>query len=189
MKVSQKSWIEIANEQVHIADVLASQGVRVPDSVRMGATKKVHCPFGFYHSDGGYSKAMRIYGSANSAYCFSCSKRYSPVTLSAAIWDCSWTSAAFRLLDDAGFKPKSLKERWVEATTPEENKPDLIVLSEALKMYCSGICNTWAVTQLDEVVADKLNKCLSLLNSVKTHDDADKWLQICKQVMSRVLTS
>lgn len=187
MLLRQKSWIDTANEYVHIADVLLSLEIFVPESVKSGGTKKVHCPFGFYHSDNGLSKAMRVYGNSNTAYCFSCSKSYSPVTLAAAAWDCSWNNAAFRLLEDAGFKPKSLKERWAEATTQEVNKPDLIALGDALKTYCSTIYPNWNVVQLKDSVGGKLNKCLSLLDLVNTDEEAEKWLSICKLIMSTQL--
>jgi len=183
----QKSWIDEANERIDISDVLTSLGIFVPESVRNGGNKKVFCPFGFYHSDGGITKAMRVYKASNTVYCFSCSKRYSPVTLAAAKWDCSWHNAAFRLLEDAGFKPKTLEERWAEATAQVVVKPDVLSLADALKMYCSGISSEWATKQLDENVAETLNKCLGLLNIVETNEDAAKWLDACKKVMSKLL--
>jgi hypothetical protein len=183
------SWIEQADENVNIADLLTSIGVFVPDTIRDGGNKKVHCPFGFYHSDGGNAKAMKVYYSANSAYCFSCSKRYSPVSLAAAHWDCSFVAAAMRLLEDAGFKPKTLKERWTEATTPVENKPDLIALADALKMFCSGVSGDWKLAQYSDDVAIKLSRCLELLNNVKTDEDAEKWLSACKIIMRKLLES
>lgn len=185
--IRQKSWIDEANERIDIADVLTSIGVFVPETIRNGGNKKIHCPFGFYHSDQGLSKAMRLYAASNTVYCFSCSKRYSPVSLAAAKWDCSWVNAAFRLLEDAGFKPKSIEERWAEATTIEEEKPDLIALADALKVYCSGICNDWATVQLEDKVAERLNKCLGLLNIVSSNEDAVNWLSTCKTVMRRLL--
>lgn len=181
------SWIDEANTRVHIADVLARNGVIVPEAVKFGSNKKVHCPFGFYHSDGGISKAMRVYGKNNTAYCFSCSKRYSPVTLAAAAWDCSWMAAAMRLLEDSGFKPKSLEERWVQATTQEEKLPDLIALADALKVYCSTVSENWEIVQLNNSVANKLTKCLDLLDSVKTAEGASRWLTVCKKVMLKTL--
>lgn len=189
MQIRQKSWIDIANQQIHIADVLVNAGVFVPESVKSGRAHKVHCPFGFYHSDNGLSKAMRVYGNNNTAYCFSCSKRYSPVALASAVWDCSWNSAALRLLEDAGFKPKALKERWVEATTIEQNKPDLISLADALKMFCSSISPQWSQLQLQDDIAITLNKCLDLLDAVTTDEDALKWLDTCKKVMQLKLES
>jgi hypothetical protein len=187
MKVRQNSWIDEANERIDIADVLANIGVFVPSTVRNGGNRKLHCPFGFYHSDGGLAKAMRLYRASNTVYCFSCSKRYSPVTLASAKWDCSWNNAAFRLLDDAGFKPKTLEERWTDAIAPIDKTLDTIALADALKMYCSGICQDWAVVQLDDSVAVILNKCLSLLSVVNTDEQAIKWLDTCKQVMRKQL--
>jgi len=183
----QKSWIDEANERVHIADVLTSLGIAVPESVRNGGNKKVYCPFGFYHSDGGISKAMRVYGNSNTAYCFSCSKRYSPVTLTAAKRDCSWQNAAFILLEDIGYAPKSLEERWEEATIKPHENPDILALADALKMYCSGIITDWASKQLEDTIASKLNQCLDLLSVVKTDEDAVKWLTVCKKVMKDML--
>lgn len=185
--IRQQPWIDKANELVQISDLLANFGIYIPIDAQSGASKKVHCPFGFYHSDGGTSRAMRIYYESNTAYCFSCTKRYTPVKLAAAVWDCSWSTAANRLLEDAGFKPKTLKERWVEATTPVENKPDLIALADALKMYCSGISADWSKMQYSDKVAAKLDRCLSLLDSVATSEDADKWLSVCKIAMRRIL--
>lgn len=184
----QKSWVEQANELIAITDVLTSIGVFVPSTILSGGNKKIHCPFGFYHSDGGLTKAMRVYLASNNVYCFSCSKRYSPVSLAAAQWDMSWPNAAFRLLEDAGFKPKTLEERWTEATTEVYNSVDLIALADALKMYCSGISENWAAEQLDDSPAETLNKCLALLNSVQTDEDALKWLDICKKVMTKALS-
>lgn len=185
--IRRKSWIDTANEHVSIADLLTTFGIYIPGDAVSGGSKKVYCPFGFYHSDGGTTRAMRIYYQSNTAYCFSCSKRYTPVKLAAAKWDCPWNTAAMRLLEDAGFKPKTIKERWVDATTPEENKPDLIALADALKMYCSAVSSDWATTQYSDKVADKLDKCLTLLDSVATDEDAYKWLSTCKLVMKRLL--
>lgn len=183
----QGSWIQLANDNVKIADVLKLTGIEVPTSDPTGS-KKIYCPFGpFYHSDKGYSKAMRVYYATNNVYCFSCTKRYSPVSLASAFWDCSWTVAAIRLLEDSGFKPKTLKERWAQATNQEVLKPDLIALAEALKVYCSSCCNDWTSVQYDASVADKLSKCLALLDHVDDQDKADRWLTTCKQAMNIIL--
>lgn len=182
----QGSWISLANDNVKIADVLRLSNVQVPDSDATGS-KKIYCPFGFYHSDRGSTKAMRVYYSSNNAYCFSCGKRYSPVAMAAAMWDCSWVAAAMRLLEDAGIKPKTLSERWVDATTHEELKPDLIALADALKMYCLRIHPLWSTVQYVESVSAKLSKCLALLDCVTDTASADKWLTTCKSVMQSTL--
>lgn len=187
MGLSQKSWIDEANERINIADLLASIGVFIPTAIREGGNRKLHCPFGFYHSDGGLAKAMRFYANSNTVYCFSCSKRYSPVTLAAAKWDCSWNNAAFRLLEDAGFKPKTIEERWTDAIAPIVSEPDIIALAESLKTYCSAISPDWQSLQYTDSIGTMLNRCLDLLGSVRTDEDAMKWLRTCKQVMRKLL--
>jgi hypothetical protein len=163
--------------------------VFVPSSILNGGNKKIHCPFGFYHSDGGHSKAMRVYLESNRVYCFSCSKQYSPVSLMSATLDCPWNTAAIQLLEDFGYKPKTIKERWAEATAILDTELDTLALAEALKMYCSTLISDWPMRQLDSDVAELLNKCLELLPSVKTDEDAAKWLNTTKVVMRRKLTN
>lgn len=190
MKLRQKtSWVDLANDYVTITDVLTQIGVFVPSSVLNGGNKKIHCPFGFYHSDGGLSKAMRVYLASNRVYCFSCSKQYSPVSLLAATKDCPWNAAAIQLLEDFGYKPKTIQERWAEATATINTEPDTLALAEALKMYCSTLISDWHMRQLDDDIAGILNKCLELLPSVKTDEDAIKWLDTTKIVMKRKLTN
>jgi hypothetical protein len=184
---SYVSWVDQANEKIKITDVLTNIGVFVPETILNGGNKKIYCPFGFYHSDGGTTKAMRVYVASNTAYCFSCSKRYSPVGLASAAWDTSWVNAALRLLEDSGYKPKTIEERWQEATTEIVTIPNLLDLAEALKMYCSSQDSNWTVSQLEDYIAEPLNKCLGLLNSVKSDEDAIKWLTACKQIMKSKL--
>ncbi len=181
------SWIDKANESISIIDVLTDFDVYVPSSIRNGGNKKIYCPFGFYHSDNGLTKAMRVYLNSNSVYCFSCSKRYEPVSLAAAKWDTSWANAAMTLLEASGIKSKSLEERWVEATSQKVESLDLIALADALKTFCSGISSSWQTDQLDDTVSSKLAKCFELLNSVKTEEDALKWLKVTKLVMRKTL--
>ncbi len=187
MQLRQKSWVDLANDFVQISDVLTEIGVFVPATIKEGSNKKIHCPFGFYHSDGGLTKAMRVYTQSNTAYCFSCSKRYSPVSLLSAKLDCSWNSAAVQLLEDFGYKPKTLKERWQEATAEQLTVPDTLALADALKIYCDSLTPDWNQRQLDSNISDTLNKCLDLLRAVKTDADATKWLDTTKLVMKRKL--
>jgi hypothetical protein len=189
MILSQKtSWITIANEQIKIADVLTNLGIHVQVAGSNGTSKKLHCPFGeVYHSDSGYEKTMRVFQKTNSAYCFRCNQSYDPVSLAAVVWDVSRQNAALRLLEASDFKPKSLEERWSDAVRVPTIAVDLLSLADALKVYCSGISPDWNVRQLDDQVGSKLNACLALLSAVKTDTDAVKWLEVCKQVMSKVL--
>lgn len=180
-------FIEEADNLVDIADVLSNLGVFVPSSAREGGNKKVHCPFGFYHSDNGLSKAMRIYSENNTVYCFSCAKRYSSVSLASAAWGCPRTEAANRLLEQIGYKRKSLKDRWTAATEVNKAEIDLAELGEALKIYCSMLIEDWTMVQLEQSISSKLASCLSLLDKVKTDEDADKWLVVTKQAMKTTI--
>lgn len=189
MKLKQNtSWITIANENITISEVLANLGIVVHSAQDRNVSKKIHCPFGqLYHSDSGLEKTMRVFKESNSAYCFRCNQSYDPVSLAAASWDTSRYDAALRLLEDSQFKPKSLEERWQDAVSNPTIELDLLSLAEALKMYCSGITTDWDMRQLDGEIAEKLNACLSLLRAVQTDTDAVKWLNVCKQVMQKVL--
>lgn len=184
------SWIELANTSVKITDVLASIGIYVPAVTSNGTSRKISCPFGpVYHSDGGLEKTMRVFHASNSCYCFRCTKRYDPVSLTAEANDCSFYNAAMMLLDQVDLAPKSIEQRWAEVLQPEIKEVDLIALADALKMYCSRICSNWITRQLDPDVGVKLNMCLELLPSVKSEQDAVKWLQVCKQAMNQTLES
>ncbi len=185
--IRQKSWIDQANEVVEISEVLRTLGIYVPEESFYGNSKKLHCPFGFYHSDGGTDRAMRVYFKSNTAYCFSCNKRYSPVTLLAAKKDCSLNNAALELLESKGIKQKTLEDRWTEALEKPIVNLDVNALADALKIYCSTVHPNWLVVQLHDDVATTLNKCFDLLRVVKTDSDALKWLNGCKQVMKRLL--
>jgi hypothetical protein len=107
----------------------------------------------------------------------------------AAHLDCPWNAAAVRILEDFGYKPKTLAQRWEDATAEIITEPDTLALAEALKMYCSTLLENWTMRQLDSDIADLLNKCLNLLQSVKTDEDATKWLSTTKIVMSRKLSN
>ena len=76
----EKSVIDLANERITIIEACNMLGMDVHDfSI---ASLKVWCPFGhLYHSDGGTTKAMRIYPATNSAWCFACNLYFTPVKL------------------------------------------------------------------------------------------------------------
>lgn len=182
------SAVAVANEKVSIVAVCQMLGVDLPDDVAGGGrSRKVRCPFGeIYHSDAGVSPAMRIYPDTNTAYCFSCSMHYTPVSLAARAMDVDWPTAAIRLLDRIGYRPVELAEQFQQAArfTPEVNKP---ILADALKTYCGRIDQCWSKRQFEPRVAGVLTRCLSLLDLVKTAEDVTLWLSRCKEVMRCVL--
>ncbi len=185
--MKKTSVITVANEQVSIVSVCQMFGLDLPDDIGTARSRKVACPFGeLYHSDHGVSPAMRIYPDTNSAFCFSCSTYYTPVSLAAQAMGCTRTTAATRLLDRVGYRPLDLATAWRQARdySPE---PDRALLADSLKTYCRRICPDWAHRQFDPQIAATLTRCLSLIDLVKTAEDAALWLRKCKFAMSQAL--
>lgn len=176
----------LANRHVAIETVCRLIGMDLPDvdSVR---SIKVHCPFGdFSHVDGGVEAAFRVYPDSNSAYCFACSKYYSPVSLAVAAWGREPDEVAVDLLDRVGYKPASHADEWARLVT-SETVPDQGALRVALDVFCSTLAEDWSVRQFDPVVAGRLADCLRLISLVRTGEDARRWLEGTKEVMRRVL--
>lgn len=185
--MGRPSLVAVANDKVSIVTVLQMLGVDLPDDVGVGRSRKVPCPFGdIYHSDHGASPAMRIYLDTNSAYCFSCSAYYTPVSLAAKAMDCAWSLAAAQLLDRIGHKPVDLATAWqhVKDYTPA---PDKALMADALKTYCRRVAPCWADRQFEPQVAATLTRCLELLDLVNNDADVTLWLTRCKVAMHRVL--
>lgn len=186
--MSRLDVVAVANEKVPIVTVAQMLGVQLPEDVGAGRSRKVPCPFGdLYHSDGGVSAAMRVYPETNSAYCFSCSAYYTPVSLAAKAMDLDRRTAAVRLLDRIGYKPLDVAVAWQRAAAPAEPEPNRALLAHALKTYCGRIDPYWSHRQLEPSVARVLSRCLGLLDLVKSADDVRLWLDRCKEAMRRVL--
>jgi hypothetical protein len=160
-------------------------GIDARSGVRRSA--KLYCPFGEYsHPDGGKEPAFRVYpGDASHAWCFACQEYYSPVGLLAAVWDVTPEQAAAQMLERAGWKAPPPAEQYAEALAPE--RPDLPVIAHALQVWCEVHIPGWKFRQLDDVPALWLSKCLGLLVSVSTEDEARQWLAGCQQVMAEVM--
>ncbi len=182
-----RSTVAVANEQVSIVTVLQMLGIELPDDIGSGRSRKLHCPFGdVYHSDQGASAAMRVYPETNSAYCFSCSAYFTPVSLAAKAMGCSMPQAAEQLLDRVGHRPLDLAGQWAQAKEYEPD-PDKALLADALKTYCRRKHPGWEMQQFDGSVAAVLTRCLGILDLVKTANDATTWLDVCKRAMDRAL--
>lgn len=182
-----RSVIAVANEKVSIVTACRLVGVALPEDIGVGRSRKVHCPFGeVYHSDHGAAAAMRIYPGSNSAWCFSCSAYYTPVSLAARAWDQDQQTAATLLLDKIGYRPVDLVQAWTAITTYEP-EPDRALLADALKTYCRRICPDWNARQFDGPVAALLTRCLGLLDLVHTEQDVAVWLSTCKNAMHQEL--
>jgi hypothetical protein len=179
------SLIEQANKKVSIYLVCNLIGVDVEG--RQGSSIKTYCPFGdFFHSDGGKEPAFRVYGETNSAYCFSCKKYFTPVSLYSNATDLTTKQSAEDLLEKVGYKEPSFEEIWSNVQ-PKDPEPDTSMLSKALRVYCERVSKNWSKEQFKTEVASVLDKCLSLLDVVKTSEDSEYWLTTSKQIMFRVI--
>lgn len=178
------SDIALAN-QLGIIAACEMAGIDVRSSARRSA--KLHCPFGEYsHPDGGKEPAFRIYpGDSSHAWCFACQEYYSPVGLLAAVWDVTQDQAATEMLKRAGWTKPPYSEQWTEAIEPA--RPDLQTVGKALLVWCDANIPGWKYRQLDDVPSLWLSKCLGLLVSVSTEDEARQWLAGCQQVMADVM--
>lgn len=95
--------------------------------------------------------------------------------------------AARELLNRVGYRPPTLAERWTEACS-EDRAVDVAWLGLALRTFCERIGGgQWSRLQFERIVSSKLDECLSLLDLVKTPEDAEKWLNSTKSVMSKIL--
>lgn len=185
MATAEKSLIDLANENMTIIQACNLLGMDVNDfSI---ASLKVWCPFGqLYHSDGGSTKAMRIYPATNSAWCFAGCGYFTPVKLIAMDRGVTDQQAAELILERTNYVAPDYESRWqalVEAQ-PTIDKDDL---AEALKVACARMTPDWEDRQFDEEVAQKLRQCLGLLPKVRSAEDATKWLSTTKKIMERTL--
>lgn len=115
--------IERANKDIRIEDVLNDY---FDCSVPYGIDKiKDYCPLGFDHSDGGVRKALTVYGDSNTAWCFSHSMRFEPVSLWQIRTGMKSGEAARDLLNVYGHRtsPLTLSERWEKAEQKQSSPP------------------------------------------------------------------
>jgi hypothetical protein len=181
------SEIRLADEKVPILAACQLIGMNLPDDIAYGRAVKVHCPFGeLFHNDGGTEAAMRIYADSNHVYCFAGCGFFGPVGLVSHAFDITRRAAARELLARAGIRMPTPREVWDAATTHVE-PPDTALLAEALKTFCRRTAPAWESDQYRPDVAERLTRCLGLLDHVVTPQAADQWLTACKTIMARVL--
>lgn len=131
----------------------------------------------------GEDGAFRVY--PDHGYCFAEQKYLGVVSLLAGKWELSREDAAQRALEKIGYVPADLAHLWADAERrPEVARGDL---GDALRVWCEAQCADWSARQYDRPVAGALARCLGLLPRVRTAEDCEQWLTVCKQVMGRVL--
>lgn len=177
-----ESPIKLARELMTIAEACVEVGMGDVSNLA-----KTYCPFGqVLHTDGGRSRAFKVYPETNTAYCFACQKVYDPVSLIATERDISYRAAAELILEMKAYVAPDYLTRW-DALTKETVDVDHEALQDALKLACSRMVSDWATRQFEDRVASKLSQCLALARKVKNDEDGRKWLDMTKQAMRQAL--
>lgn len=172
-----RSRIQIANDLTSIFTAMRMCDMEVPEFDY--GTVKVYCPFD-------EEKAFRVYGATNSAYCFACLRRYTPVTLIAEHRGVSDQEAADLLLEHSGWSPPTPEARWDSIMT-EEFDLDRASEGEALKMFCGRVDPQWPTRQFEPAVAARLSQCLALLDKILSADDLALWRERTRIIMKNTL--
>jgi hypothetical protein len=174
----ERTPYQIANDITTIFTAMQMCDMEVPDFDY--GTMKVDCPFD-------EERAFRVYAATNSAYCFACSKKYTPVSLIAEHRGITIEEAARTLLETAGWTPPTPDARWdaLMSASVEIDRPSE---AEALKMFCARIDPEWSTRQFEERIAALLTKCLEPLDKVHTTEDLHLWRSTTRRIMTTALT-
>lgn len=179
--------ISKAETAVPIEDVL--RDLYAIDVPRDAGDWKSACPLGYEHSDGGRSKAMRVYSDNNTAWCFSHSARYTPLDL----WKIKYSipsrlRAATEMLGQYGIstEPPSPDERW--GKLDRVNDVDLLdreVLKEIFRSHCRTLPG-YAIVQYDAETLDLVTAILKTVNRLPDeadYNEIEEWLKKAKKIM------
>ena len=131
----------------------------------------------------GEAGAFRVY--PDHGYCYAEQRYLGTVSLLAAKWELSREDAAHKALEKIGYIPADLAHLWADAERrPEPAREDL---ADALRIWCDARAADWRARQFDPPVAGALARCLGLLPRVRTAEDCERWLAVCKRVMGKAL--
>ncbi|WNN95036.1 DNA primase [Microbacterium phage Magritte] len=180
--MTTESPVKLAKELMTISEACIEVGMGDVSNLA-----KTYCPFGqVFHTDGGRSRAFKVYTETNTAYCFACQKVYDPVSLIATDRDITYRAAAELILEMKAYVSPDYQTRW-DALTQETVEVDTEALQDALKIACSRMVPDWATRQFEDRIATKLAQCLGLARKVKNDEDGRKWLDMTKQAMRQAL--
>ena len=180
-------WVHLANTQVRIEKVLNDlYGIEIPEGV---GNWRAACPKGIEHRDGGLAKSMRVFSDSNTAWCFSHSESFTPVSL----WQnrssvSSRVKAAKQLLGAYGFptEPPSLEERWKSTQDEAAEDLDPSNLRSALVYFAKTQLPGYVTRQYE---GDVMNIMSNLLESVddlppeSSYDTMVQWMNKSKGIL------
>jgi hypothetical protein len=177
-----ESPIKIANSIMTMREACIEVGMG-----DVAGMAKTYCPFGdMYHSDGGRTRAFKVFEADNSAFCFACGRRFDPVSLIAMERDIPFRKAAEWILEHKGYVAPDYNARW-EALEAKQTPVDYEALQSALKIACSRMIPDWAERQFEDRVAAKLAQCMAVSRKVSSNDEGRKWLDMSKTAMRQTL--
>lgn len=180
-----KSNIYLANSEVSIYDACKTIGMPV---MEYAYSSKMYCPFGdVSHADAGATPAFRVYQESNSAYCFACSMKYTPVRLVALKNDIPEEEAAQFLLELFQIVSADAEEKFNSLASPTAFAVSTADLADSLRRYCQRIDPDWETHQFESDVADAYRKCLELLPRIRTLEEVEQWREATKKVMQHRL--
>ena len=177
MPTEERTRYQIANDLISIFDAMRMCDMDVPDFDY--GTVKVYCPFD-------NEQAFRVYGPSNSAYCFACIRRYTPVTLLAEYRGISIEEATDLLIEKSGWNPPTPDARW-QALMEEPFTLDTSSEAEALKVFCGRTSPLWESRQFEPEVAARLASCLALLDKIQSAEDLALWREAVRKIMTKTL--
>lgn len=180
-----KELIRRAETEVRIEDVLKDLfDIDVPYDA---GDWKAECPLGYEHSDGGRSKAMRVYSESNSAWCFSHASKYTPLTLWRLKAEVSRQQGARDLLRFYGIntEPPTVEERWkaLDDPLPVSQEIDVDSLRELLIQYARTLPG-YEMGQYDPEALDLMTGLIKTARSFSadaSYDTIENWLNTSKR--------
>lgn len=142
------------------------------------------CPLSYEHSNPSV-KSMKVYSASNSAWCFSHSKKFTPVTLHQLNTNKNRLETAYDLLSKFGvsFTPPTLEERW--AAEPPQDTIDRVALQETFANFLQTLPD-YATRQYDPDVLDKVNNMQSSVAVLPDDSDyatIERWMTFVKTTM------
>lgn len=183
-----RELVDLADTKIPIETVLMDlYQIEIP----YGAGEwKAQCPLGHDHSDGGRSKAMKVFSDSNSAWCFSHGMKFTPVSLAQLKFDQPRVQAARALLDyySISTRPPSPDERW-ETLEHQQQEEEQELDRESLKESFINFLSTlplYSIRQFDSEVLRLVSKILrsaDKLSSDSDYDTLEEWMSIAKKIM------
>lgn len=168
-----------ADREIQLPALMRAFGVQVDD---VGTyRRKMRCPFGWLHGDGGVEPSFRLYGDTNTGFCFNGCGLITPVRFAAECWDVPWYIASVRLC--AEHLGEDLEADSL--TVPAGPASDLM---EALRVRLrTEVGPDWLRLQYHQQVQKELERWAPLAEAVTTEAEARIFLARAATAINKVV--